>query len=101
MLELIMLDIIVVYLVVLSGIVDSIKSGLKTTMRLKPFDCPLCMCWWCNLLYIWCVGEISIFAIMISAVLSFFSEIIVEMLHTLKDLFIFVLRKLNTTLWKS
>lgn len=57
-LELLVITVIVCYIVDITGIVDSIKSALKSWLKikgdvhLKPFDCSLCMTHWISLIYV-------------------------------------------------
>lgn len=55
-LELTMLTVVVVFIVDVSGFLDTIKSWLskwldKKVSTLKPFDCSLCMTWWAGIVY--------------------------------------------------
>lgn len=69
-LNLILLQIIVVFIVDISGAIDSLKSGLKWLLTkgkmsnsnyiLKPFDCSMCSQWWCGLIYLLITGHFTI-----------------------------------------
>lgn len=69
-LSLLLIQVIVVFIVDISGAIDSLKSGLKWLLTkgkmsssdyiLKPFDCSLCMTWWACLIYLLCVGKFTI-----------------------------------------
>lgn len=77
-LELLLLAAIVVFIVDISGIVETLKSAVGRWLgirieRLKPFDCSLCMVWWCGLLYLWIVGRFSLLPIAVVALLATFS----------------------------
>lgn len=57
-LHLLIIAVIVCYIVDITGIVGSIKSTLKSWLKikgdvsLKPFDCSLCMTHWISLIYV-------------------------------------------------
>ena len=69
-LSLLLIQVIVVFIVDISGAIDSLKRGLKLLLtkgkmsnsdyRLKPFDCSLCSTWWTCLIYLLCVGKLTI-----------------------------------------
>ncbi len=55
--NLLLLAVVVVFIVDISGIVDTIKGALSRWLhvkvgRIRPFDCSLCMVWWCGLVYL-------------------------------------------------
>lgn len=63
--NILLLAVIVVFIVDVSGIVDAMKEALGRWLhvrvgRLKPFDCSLCMVWWCGLAYLLIVGRFSL-----------------------------------------
>ena len=69
-LNLLLIQLIVVFIVDISGAIESLKSGLKLLLTkgkmsssdyiLKPFDCSLCCTWWTCLIYLLCVGKFTI-----------------------------------------
>lgn len=69
-LNLFLITFIVVFIVDVSGAVDSLKSGLKWVLtkgkmshsdyRLKPFDCSLCTSFWIGLIYLLCTSNFTI-----------------------------------------
>lgn len=73
--ELLLLAIIVVFIVDISGIVDTMKRALSRWLsvkieRIKPFDCSLCMVWWCGLAYLLIIGRFSLGPLVFVAVLA-------------------------------
>ena len=77
-LELFLLALIVVFIVDISGIVESMKGAIGrwlgiTLQRLKPIDCSLCMVWWSGLSYLLAVGRFELLPIVAVAVLATFS----------------------------
>ena len=69
-LNLFLITFIVVFIVDVSGAVDSLKSGIKwvitkgkmsnSNYRLKPFDCSLCTSFWIGLIYLLCTSNFAI-----------------------------------------
>lgn len=81
--------------VVNSGAVDSLKRAIWRWLKgdvpfrdfpLKPFDCELCLTWWCGLGYIIISGNLSLFAILYVALCAWCTPIIVELLNLLVDI---------------
>ena len=101
-LNLLLIQVIVVFIVDISGAIDSLKSGLKwiitkgkmkgSDYRLKPFDCSLCSTWWSCIIYLLCVGKFTIPYIAIAALLSTFCGITKSTIYMLEDLFTKVIR---------
>lgn len=68
--NLILIAIIVVFIVDISGAIDSLKSGIKWVLtkgkmknsdyRLKPLDCSLCQNFWFSLIFLLCIGEFTL-----------------------------------------
>lgn len=59
--------------------------GLKQ-VHIKLLECSLCQCWWSSLLYLICVGELSIPTIAITALTAGFTfmwKMVYDMLYTL------------------
>ena len=69
-LNLFLITLIVVFIVDVSGAIDSFKSGLKFVLtkgkmsnsnyRLKPFDCSLCTSFWACLIYLIVINHFTI-----------------------------------------
>lgn len=84
-----------VCIIILSGFVDSIKSLIKRILTkgkmsgsdysLRPFDCPLCMTFWCSLIYLICCHSLSIFYVALSLVLAWLTPVVNDLLVILKD----------------
>lgn len=96
-LSLLLIQVIVVFIVDISGAIDSLKSGLKWLLTkgkmnssnyiLKPFDCSLCMTWWCSLIYLLCVGKFTIPYIAFAAFQCSFCAQIKDTIYMLGDLY--------------
>lgn len=81
--------------VVNSGAVDSLKRAIWRWLKgsapyreysLKPFDCELCLTWWCGLLYIIITGNLSLVNIALVALVAWSTPVIVELLNLLVDI---------------
>ena len=69
-LNLFLITFIIVFIVDVSGAVDSLKSGIKWVItkgkmsnynyRLKPFDCSTCQTFWIGLIYLLCTSNFTI-----------------------------------------
>lgn len=80
--------------IVNSGAVDRIKRMIwrwvkgKTPYQnfsLKPFDCELCLTWWCGLIYLLHVGEFTLANIAIVALCAWLTPAIVDIMHLLQE----------------
>lgn len=63
----IMLHLVIVYVVDISGFLESLKTGLSYVLKrdvisLKPIDCSVCMSFWIIGFYCMAFGEISLIA---------------------------------------
>lgn len=93
--NLFLISILVVYIVDISGAIDSLKSGIKWVLtkgkmnnsnyRLKPLDCPLCCVWWCGLIYLLVTNNFTLPYITIVALFSTFSGIIKSSILIVED----------------
>lgn len=93
--NIIIITICVVFIVDISGVIDSIKGFLslwsgKNILHLKPFDCSLCMTFWVGLVYILCYHSLTLENILLLCLCSSVSSIIADVytliLETLKAL---------------
>lgn len=97
--ELLLLSAIVIYIVDLSGFTDSWKSALAKWLgrsgeiRLKPFDCSLCLTWWTGVIYVLCTHTLSIYTLAYIALLSHLSV-------TICNFFLFIREGLNSLVRK-
>lgn len=81
--------------VVNSGAIDSLKRVIWRWLKgnvpyrdfpLKPFDCELCLTWWCGLGYIIFSGNLSLLTLLYVALTAWCTPIIVEVLQLLVDI---------------
>lgn len=96
--KLFLIAFIVVYIVDISGAVDSLKTGLKwiitkgkmtdNNYSLKPFDCSLCCTFWSGLIYLFVIGEFTLPYIAVVCLFSAFSEILKNTILLVEDLFV-------------
>lgn len=103
--DIICLAIITTYIVDISGIIDSIKWAIGRWLnikevRLKPFDCSLCMTWWVGLIYTLIVGECNIYTILCVAMTSALSTIIGDTIILLREILSAGINALSNKLWK-
>lgn len=86
---------IVCFIVDVSGIVDQVKHGIfralygsKVEFReftLKPFDCSLCMTFWCGLVYLVVAGRFTLAGIAAVCACSLLSGNMTNVLYLAKD----------------
>lgn len=86
-----LLAVVVVFVVDISGIVETLKEGIGKLLkikvgRLRPFDCSLCMVWWVCLIYALCVGAFSIPMIAYISLLALLSLRIADTLRLISDI---------------
>lgn len=70
------MQVAIVFLIDMSGGVDSLKAalgrwlGIKGAITLKPFDCSLCLTHWTGLIYLLCSGQLTLLAYMVVCLLA-------------------------------
>ena len=97
LINLILISAIVVFIVDISGAVDSLKSGLKWILTkgkmnnsdysLKPIDCSLCMSFWCGIIYLLVINEFTLPYLAFVCLLACFSGIIKSSILLVEDVF--------------
>ena len=98
--DMLMVAVITIYIVDLSGFTQSWRGLLarclhiKEMRSIKPFDCGLCMTWWVCLIYALVIGQLNLYTIAWSALLSFLSIPIGQVLIFLKEWICWVINKL-------
>ena len=107
--ELILIQLIIVYIIDLSGAVESFKLFISkyltknkivtTNFSIKPFDCSLCSTWWIGLIYLLICHSFTIPYIALVALLSYLTPLSSSILLLIKDLAIFLINKLNMKLY--
>lgn len=95
--QLFLITFIVVNIVDVSDIQQSFQKYARRFFR-KPVTislCSYCINWWLGLLFLVIVSELSLFNIAFVLLLSFCTDIIKEIQFVMKDLVLFVLKKIS------
>lgn len=105
-LSLFLIQLIVVFIVDISGAVDSLKTALKWILTkgamsnsnyiLKPFDCSLCMTFWCTLIYLLCTTQFTLPFIAVACMLAAFTGLTKSLIILVEDLVV----KLTQVIYK-
>jgi hypothetical protein len=93
LLNVVFIQIIVCFIIDLSGVIQSIESGLSKWLKFKcvipkPFSCSLCSGWWINLIYLIVVHQFTLPYIVFVALVSFFSKNISGFLRWIQELLV-------------
>lgn len=70
----------------------------NTNYRLHLVDCSFCQIFWCCMIYLLIVGELSLFTVAISLLIALLPELISGTINLVKDSVIFIIQKLNSLL---
>ena len=101
LIDMALLTAIIVFVVDLSGVVESIKGTIEKWLnrgkiaRIKPFDCPLCMTWWSGLVYLLIVGEFTLGAVALVALFSYLTLPMASLFRLIRDLLTWIINKLE------
>lgn len=98
-LDIIFIAYILVFIISISGAVRVLKESIMESLfnrstpdiEIKPFECPLCMTWWCGIIYLLISGNFSLFGIFYVAVIANFASkgnIIEESFYFVSDVVI-------------
>lgn len=103
MINLLCIQIIIVFIIDLSGVVDYIqplvwkwlfpKLPYKESVVIKPWFCSLCMTWWSGILYILITG-FTWKLLLYVALLAYFTPVTKDLLIIIKELIIKLLNKI-------
>lgn len=90
LLDVVFIQIIVCFIIDLSGVIQSIEEGLSKWLKVKcviprPFGCSLCSGWWINLIYLIIVHQFTLPYIVFVAMISFFSKNISGFLRWIQE----------------
>lgn len=99
--NIVFIQIIVCYIIDLSGVIQSIEEGLSKWLKVKcviprPFSCSLCSGWWINMIYLIVAHQFTLQYIVFVALVSFFSKNISGFIRWCSELLI----KIETILYK-
>jgi hypothetical protein len=107
-LNLLCLALIVVFIVDLSGAIDSLKKFISKVLtnghiqsnnfNLKPFDCSLCSTWWTGFTYLLITHTFTLPMIAYVALLAFLANVFANILLLLKDVLLYTINKLSNLL---
>ena len=96
LINLLLISLMVVFIVDISGAVDSLKSAFKWLLTkgkmsgsdypLKPLDCSLCMTFWVCLIYLLIIGKFTLPYIAFTCLLSCFSGILKNTILLIEDI---------------
>ena len=70
------------------------KGKFRNPINIKPFNCSVCMSFYCNLIYIIIIGKFSIFMIGYILLLSWSAPMISSVLTLLKNIFLKIINTL-------
>lgn len=100
--RLFLISLIVIFIVDISGAVDSLKSGIKWILtrgkmsnsdyNLKPFDCSLCMTFWCGIIYLLCTGNFTIYYLSFVCLLACFANVLKNSILMVEDILISIIQ---------
>ena len=98
--DLILIQIICVNIVDISGVVSHIENAIARMLSLKRvsihlIECSYCVTHWCCVIYLLFNGALSLKTYTIVLVLCFLTSITKEVLWTVRDLFIYLIRLVN------
>lgn len=90
LLNVVFIQIIVCYIIDLSGVIQSIEGGLSKLLKFKcviprPFSCSLCSGFWCNLIYLIITHNFTLPYVVFVALVSFFSKNISGFLRWIQE----------------
>ena len=93
LLDVIFIQIIVCFIIDLSGFIQSIEEGLSKWFKFrcvipKPFSCSLCSGWWINLIYLIITHHFTLPYVVFVALVSFFSKNISGLLRWIQELLV-------------
>lgn len=105
MIELLLLQLIIVFVIDISGFVDTMKSKLAKLLtngkfkspdfRLRPFDCSLCATFWTGIIYLLITHQFTIPLLAFVCLLSATTTISKDVYFTITDMIIKLLDKIN------
>lgn len=98
--DLILIQIIVVIIIDISGVVEHIEGLIARMLSLKKvkihlIECSFCVSHWIGLFYLLLTGALSLNTYAIVLVLCFLTSVTKELLWTVRDFFIYLIRLVN------
>lgn len=108
--NLLFIALISTFIIDISGVVDSFKSGLSYIMtkgkikssdyRLKPFDCSLCITFWTSILYLYLIDELSLLYLATVCIICSLIEVIRQSLLLVGEILMTVIKAILKLLRK-
>lgn len=100
LIDLILIQIICVNIVDISGVVSHIENAIARALKLKSvsihlIECSYCVTHWCCVLYLLFTGALSLQTYTIVLVLCFFTTLTKDLLWTVRDFFVYLIRLVN------
>lgn len=102
-LKLLEIAIITTIIIDISGVIDSLKAfvsrmlGIKN-VALKPLTCSFCMNFWASMVYLICVGELSLTTLMATLLLCTMTPIMADLIYLARDICGFFINKISKIL---
>lgn len=95
-LDLFFIQVIVVFIVDISGVADTFKSLVKyivtkgkmkdSNYDLKPWTCSLCMTWWTGIIYLLWTGNFTLPYIVVLCLLCAFCDVVGKYIILIEDI---------------
>ena len=101
--DIFLLTLIVVFIVDISGVMESIKGFLSKWLngkvaRLRPFDCSLCMTFWLGLIVALIDKQFTFGVVAYVCLCSYLTIPLRGLLELIKDILVTIINKLNDIL---
>lgn len=98
--DLILIQIICVNIIDISGVVSHIENAIARMLSLKRvsihlIECSYCVTHWCCVLYLLFTGSLSLKTYAIVLVLCFLTSVTNDLLWTVRDFFVYLIRLVN------
>lgn len=104
-LDLLFIQLILVFIIDISGFVDTMKSKLASLLtngmirtneyRIRPFDCSLCATFWTGMIYLIIFHSFTLPLITFVCLLSATTSLSKDIFYTLYDLIVRLLKKID------
>jgi hypothetical protein len=109
-----MIQVLTVFVIDLSGIMDSINAALfrfifgrkrkyddGVNLIPKPFSCSLCMTWWVCLIVIIASGELTLLNVTVAGLLAFFTPVTAGSMFFIRDVVAGLQNKITDKIFKN
>ena len=98
--DLILIQIICVNIIDISGVVSHIENAIARMLSLKKvsiylLNCSYCVTHWCCVIYLLFNGALSLKTYAIVLVLCFLTSVTKDLMWTVRDLFIYLIKLVN------